>query len=216
LSPAFAEGWKPDKVKSLAGFNPDTKTADRAEAQKLMTAAGFPNGKGIDFEIIFSAAGAPANAQENALRFQAQMGQVFPEMKVNMKPYADSASFGVPQAAGKFQMVSYVITAAPDSVIEMISQYRSDGSRNYGHFNDAKLDAMVDKAQVELNRPARDAIMEDFQTKFLTDWMPMYVLCANPVRNMVQGNIGGYDTTAGPWFGYSAQTKVGRWFYVDK
>jgi len=216
LSPAFPEGWKPDKVKGLPGFNPATKVQDRAEAKKLLEAAGYPNGKGIDFEIIFSAAGAPANAQENALRFQAQMQQVFPEMKVNMKPYADSAAFGVPQAKGDFKMVSYVITAAPDAVIEMQSQYHTTGSRNYGHFSDKNVDALLDKAQGELNRDARGALMEEFQTKFLTDWMPMYVLCANPVRNMVQGNIGGYDTTAGPWYGYSTQSKVCRWFYVDK
>jgi hypothetical protein len=32
----------------------------------------------------------------------------------------------------------------------------------------------------------------------------------------MQSNIGGFDTTAGPWFGYGATTKIGRWFYVDK
>ncbi len=35
-------------------------------------------------------------------------------------------------------------------------------------------------------------------------------------KNMIAGNIGGFDTTAGPWFGYGANTKICRWYYVDK
>ncbi len=215
LSPGYPEGWKPEKVKSLAGYNPDTKAADRAEAQKMLAAAGFPNGKGIDFQIIFQNTSGTAYP-ENTQRFQAQMGSVFPEMKITLKPYADNASFSVPQAKGEFQMVSYVITASPDSVIEMQSQYYTGGSRNYGHFSDKNLDAMVDKAQVELKTDARNAIMEDFQNKFINDWVPMYVLGAQPARVMTQGNVGGFDTTAGLWYGYSATTKACRWFFVDK
>ncbi|MEI6665014.1 MAG: ABC transporter substrate-binding protein [Chloroflexota bacterium] len=215
LNPGFPDSWKPEKVKSLAGYNPDTKAADRAEAQKLLTAAGFPNGKGIDFQIIFQNTSGTAYP-ENCQRFQAQMQQVFPEMKIGLKPYADNASFSVPQAKGDFQMVSYVITAAPDSVIEMQSQYYTGGSRNYGHFSDKNLDALIDKAQVELKMDARNALMEEFQTKFTTEWVPMYVLGAQPARVMMQGNVAGYDTTAGTWYGYSASTKACRWFYVDK
>ena len=112
--------------------------------------------------------------------------------------------------------MSYVITAAPDSVIEMQSQYYTGGSRNYGHFSDKNLDALVDKAQVELKLDARNALMDEFQNRFMTEWMPMYVLGAQPARVMLQGNIAGFDTVAGTWYGYSAQTKACRWFYVDK
>ena len=107
-------------------------------------------------------------------------------------------------------------SAAPDSVIEMQSQYYTGGSRNYGHFSDKNLDALVDKAQVELKTDARTAMMEEFQNKFMTEWVPMFVLGAQPARVMLQGNVAGYDTTAGTWYGYSASTKACRWFYVDK
>src|SRR4029079_12995991 len=50
LNPGFPEAWKPDKVRSLPGYNPDTKVQDRAEGAKLLAAAGFPSGKGIEFE----------------------------------------------------------------------------------------------------------------------------------------------------------------------
>ena len=80
LSPGFPEAWSPDKVKEQAGYNPATKAADRAEAQKLMAAAGFPGGKGIDFSIIYINPSGSAYP-ENVQRFQAQMREVFPEMK---------------------------------------------------------------------------------------------------------------------------------------
>ena len=214
VHPGFEEGWKPGKVKTLPGFNPNTKTADRAEAQKLLAAAGFPNGKGIDIQVDFI--NSADLLRQNSERFQGQMATAFPEMKVTLKPYPDSASFAVPQAKGDFKTVMYVITAANDAVIDMTSQYYTDGSRNYGHFSDKNLDALLDKAQVELKRDNRDKIMDEFQNRFMTEWMPMYVLCAQPRRPLVQPNIGGYDTSAGTWYGYGSLTKVNRWFYVNK
>ncbi len=214
LSPMFPEAWGPDKVKSLPGYNPDTKEKDRAEGIKMLAAAGFPNGKGLDFEIIFQ---NPSDVnKENATRFQSQVSAALPDVKFRLRPYADSASFSTPQAEGKFQILAYTITAAPDAVIEFTSQYHSKGSRNYGKFNDAGLDALMDKAIVELNNDARTKMLDEAQQKFMDDWMPMYVLYAQPVKNMIQGNVGGYDTTAGIAYGYGANTKVCRWYYVDK
>ena len=215
IGPFFPEGWKPDKVKTLPGFNPDTKTADRAEASKLMAAAGYPNGKGIDFQV-----GLPTGAanKEHGTRFQAQMPTVFPDMKVTLRQYSDSASFTTDAlVSGKSAMTSYVITAAPDAVIDMASQYRTGGSRNYGQFSDPNLDALIDKAQSELKSDVRTKLLDEFQQRFMTEWMPNFVVCAKPARNAVQANIGGFDTTAGSWFAsYAAHTKVCRWFYVDK
>ena len=214
LNPMFPEAWGPDKVKSLPGYNPDTKAKDRAEAQKMLSAAGFPNGKGIDFELIVQQV-SEVNFS-NATRAQAQLTSVFPEMKVKLHPFPDSASFAVPQAKGDFQMLAYTITCVPDAVLEFVSQYHSKGSRNYGHFNAPDLDALMDKAIGELKYDARAQMLDQAQQKFMDEWMPMYVLYAQPVKNMLQGNIGGYDTTAGIAYGYGSMTKICRWYYVDK
>lgn len=213
LNPGFPEAWALDRVGKLPGMNPDTKAADIAEAGKLLTAAGFTGGKGLDFEILCS---GTTNHVENATRFQGQMKTAFPDMKVTFKPSADSPSFAVPQAEGRFQMIAYVITAAPDAVIDMASQYRTGGSRNYGAHSNPAADSILDKAFAELKPEARTKLMDEFQQKFYDEWMPMFVLCANPVKTLVQGNIAGYDALAGTWFGYSATTKVNRLYYVDK
>ena len=213
MSPGFPEGWKPEKVETLPGYNPKTKDADRAEAKKLMEAAGFPGGKGIDFSVLFTR--TSNYVVSHTTRLQDQMKTVFPDMKVSQNG-VDNAAFAVPLAEGKFQMVGYVNTVVPDAVLEMTSQYHSKGSRNYGKGNFPAIDSMVDKAIVELNRDTRAKMLDEFQTKFENEWMLSFILNARPVRRMLAGNIGGYDKVSGFWNQYSANAQVGRWYYVDK
>ena len=59
-------------------------------------------------------------------------------------------------------------------------------------------------------------LLDDFQTKYMNEWLPNFILGAQPARNMLAANVGGYDTIAGTWYGYSANTKICRLFYVDK
>lgn len=214
LFPGFPEAWKPDKVKTLPGYNPDTKAKDIAEGQKMLTAAGYPNGKGINFEILIS--GATGAHMENSTFFQGQMSQVFPEMKITLKPSASSAEMAVPLAEGRFQMNAYVYTPVPDAVLEFTSQHHTQGSRNYTKFSDKTLDDLMDRAIVELNFDKRKALLEETQQRFMDEWMTLYNIRANPVKTALQSNIGGYDKTAGIWFQYGSTTKVCRWYYVDK
>lgn len=213
LSPGFPEAWHPDKVKQQPGFNPATKQADIAEGQKMLSAAGYPMGKGIDFELRPSA--AAGESYSNAIRFQAQMGRAMPEMKINLKPFAPG-ELAVPQTKGEFQMIAYTITCVPDPVLEMITQYRTGGSRNYGRFSDKGYDTLVDKMIVELNFDKRKEMLDEAQRRWFDEWMAQYVLFAQPNKVMVQGNIGGFDETWGFWFVYGLWTKMHHWYYVDK
>jgi ABC-type transport system substrate-binding protein len=211
LNPMFPEAWSPDKVKGLPGYNPDTKAADLAEAKKLMEAAGYPNGRGIEYEIIHS-----GSTNDHALRWQNFMAQAFTEMKPVVKPLGGGATFANRQAESDFRILAYVITMVPDAVLEMTSQYHTNGSRNYGKFSNPDSDRILDRAIVELNFDARKQLLEEYQNKWFHEWRPMFVMHTNARKEMVQGNIGGYDTTWGPWFGYSSNTKPCRWFYVEK
>src|SRR6185295_9688970 len=118
-------------------YNPATKAADRAEANKLLAAAGYPNGKGIDFEVFY---GKSDYTISDTTILQGQMSTVFPEMKVKQKA-VESAVFSVGLAEGKFELTNYTNTVVPDAVLEMTSQYHSQGSRNYGHGNFPAIDA---------------------------------------------------------------------------
>ena len=207
LCPGYPEAWGPDKVQAIAGYNPATKQADIADAVKMLAAAGFPNGKGIEFAITPSSApGTTTN--DNSLRAQNYWLGAFPDMKVTQNNLPPGAAFANAQAEGRFDMVSYVITAAPDAFIEMYSQYDTRGSRNYGQFSNPDLDSILDKAEGELNKDARTQLFETFQEKWISDWRPMLVLHANAVKTLVQGNIAGYDKQTGIWHGYRSTQEI--------
>src|SRR5579884_1892939 len=80
LQSNFPEAWKPDKIAEQPGYNPNTKQQDIAEAQKMMEAAGFPKGEGLDFKVsIFQSTG---RTYENGVRLKDQLAKVFPGMKM--------------------------------------------------------------------------------------------------------------------------------------
>ena len=115
----------------------------------------------MQYDIIFS-----GSTNDHALRFQAYQNQTFTEGKVDIKPLGGGATFANRQAEGDFKALAYTITATPDAVIELISQYRTGGSRNYGGFSNADSDRILDKAVGELNRDTRFALMDEYQQKW--------------------------------------------------
>jgi peptide/nickel transport system substrate-binding protein len=215
LGPGFPEAWKPDKAQLVPGLNPATKAQDVAEGQKMLAAAGFPNGKGLDFEHYISGDASSVHFA-NATRFQAQMKRVLPEMQIKLVPSGPGAEFAVRQAEGRFQAIAYTITSVPDAGLELLSQYHTKGSRNYGGFSDPAYDTLVEKVLSELDKNKRLELLEEAQRRWFSDWMAQYVLYAQPRKNMIQSNVGGYDKIWGVWFGYADRAKMGRWYFVDK
>ena len=198
VHPSFPEAWPEDQVKKIPGYDVSAKARDREEAAKLMAAAGFPNGDGIAFEILNKRS---AVNTENALRFQGQMAKALPGIKITQRAASDTAAFDKQQTGKDFQMITNDSTMAPDSVLESFAHFHSKGSRNYGDFQNAECDALLDKALRELNFEARKAIMNTWQQKFLDDWQPLIMEYATPVKAFLQPNIGGFDKIAGPWTG---------------
>ena len=180
----------------------------------MLAAAGFPGGAGIEFEMLYPDLAAASYLEENALRFQSQMTETFPDMVIPLRGIADFTAYSQAQSGGNFGGVSYVITATPDAVIEAISQFRTEGSRNYGDFSEPVLDDILDRAIGELGIDARTDLLDEFQRRFVEEWQPLQVFFARPFRTMMQGDIGGYEQTAGTWYGYASLTKAHRWYYV--
>ena len=214
--PNYKEAWNEDKVKTLPGYNPATKAKDREEASKLMAAAGRANGDGIAFDLMLPSGSPSSDAfRENCLRFQGQMQKVFAGMKVTLKPSQDFASFAKLQNEGTFQLVAYSIVAIPDIAQEAYSQYHSKGSRNYGRFENAEADALIEKLQSELKPEGRKDLIDQFQQKYVSEWQSMIQLYIPPSKSMLQPNIGGYDKVVGPWGNGTANERLGSYYSVS-
>lgn len=211
--PAFDEAWSPVKVKSLPGYNPDTKAQDRQESARLLAAAGFPLGKGLSWEIITE--GTSAANVANLTRFQGQMKTVYPEMDIRIRPLSDKAALDAVWTKGEFQMQMGGISVPPDAIVDVIQNYHTQGSRNYGGFSEPALDALLDKAIAEFNRDARKELFNEFQTKFQNEWRPDYLLHLPRVKTLVTPTIGGYDKVSGT-FGTGVNVGAARVYYVNK
>ncbi|MFA7249891.1 MAG: ABC transporter substrate-binding protein [Dehalococcoidia bacterium] len=199
----FPESWNEEKVKTLPGYNPATKAKDREDAVKMMSAAGHDKGDGITFEMLTSPGWSFSDAtKENALRFQSQMQQLWPNVKITIKTSPDVASFAKAQADKSIQAVSYAIGAQRDIGSEAYSNFHSKGVRNYGSFENKEADAMIEKALVTLDAKERAAIFQGpggFMEKFFNEWMPMITFNLFPSTTLIQPNVQGYDQFVGPW-----------------
>lgn len=207
---SFPEAWSSDRVSQLPGYNPETTDADRTDALLLLEQAGYPNGSGINFEML--CVEQIPDTVENALRMQDQWKSVFSDIETSIQSYPDLAAYSRPQSEGAFDAVSYIITAVPDAVLEAITQNHSNGSRNYGAFSNEDLDRILDEAEGELDFDARSALMDEFQDKYMNEWQPIIWLYVRPQKTILQSNIGGYEETFGPWLGYGAITDVKHWY----
>ena len=211
--PVFEDAWSPVKVKTLPGYNPATKTQDRGESAKLLAAAGFLGGKGLSWEIITGSDSAANMA--NLTRFHGQMQTVYPAMDIRLKPLTDKAALDAVWTKGDFQMQMGGISVPPDPIVDMIQNYHSQGSRNYGSFNEPALDALLDKAIGEFNRDARKELFNEFQVKFQNEWRPDYLLHLPQNKVLIAPEIGGFDKLAGT-FGTGTNVGAARMFYVNK
>jgi ABC-type transport system substrate-binding protein len=194
LHPAFPEAWQTEKLLTLPGWTKD-KTKDLEEASKLLEAAGYGKGEKLEIEMMHK---PKADNRENALRLQAHITKQFPSAKVTIKA-PETAVFDKAQAGKDFQSISNDSTMAPDAVLEAFARWHSKGSRNYGEFKNADADTLLDKMLGETDLKARAELMEQFQTKWVADWMPHIQFYATPVRHFVQPEIGGFDKLLGPW-----------------
>ena len=213
--PGFPESWTQEVVQTKPGYNPATKEKDTAEAVRLMEAAGHGNGAGLSFGVLY--APTAVTHEQQSLRWQNETLELWPEIDMRMTPAQDSAAFSNLQASRNFEVISYVITAVPDLYLDLYSQHHTDGSRNYGNWSFPEGDALINKGLTTISVEERTEIADEFQQKYLDEWMPMIVLTPRNEQYIVAPNFGGFDMTAGPWGfgGYMMRNDAYKWWFTE-
>ena len=212
---AFPEAWSSDTVKSKDGFNPATKEQDIAEAAKLLASAGYENGAGLSFEIMTPSQYSSQDAlRSNSLRFQDQMRQAFTGMEVIVRPSGDFPSFNRAQSDRTFQMTSYNASSLPDIGGEVFDHYHSKGGRNFGTFENAEADSLIEKMGMETDSDALTELASTFQEKYQKEWVAVLNLFIVPQESYLQPNIGGRDKLVGPWSNGLLEDGIGSMYEV--
>jgi ABC-type transport system substrate-binding protein len=195
LPAAFAEGIPSDQIAKLPGWNPSTKAQDIQTAKQLMTAAGYPDGN-FGFKVMIF--GTQTGVQYDfAIRAIDAWKSAFPQMKPEADLPPDTTTFSRRQVQGDFEVLSYTLFPQPDAVLEMTANYHSTGSRNYGKFKDARIDALLEKAFGQLDRNARAATLKEFQDILINEQMPIITTSMPRQTVWFQARVKGMENYGG-------------------
>lgn len=202
-----------DEIKALPGYNPDTKVADIAEAQKMMAAAGYPEGDGIAFKIW--SAGAVGRNFESGERVRNQLTKAFPKIKIELDPAADIATFNRQLNEHSWEALAHDFAQAPDLALNGMTYLHSTGGRNYAGLKIDWVDEGIEKILQTLDADERRQHVRDFEDKWFDYGPPFLNNAVVMTDHAFQANLGGVDLVAGTWTYFYTLGFGGlqRWFW---
>ena len=185
----------------MPGFNQSATSIqafNAADAQKLLSDAGFPGGKGFP-QVALSI----NNQDPNYAKIAAALQQMWKEtlgvdIQVNTEELAKfnddlTATANKPDAPTAFNFFISVWGADyPDPQNFVSQQLRTGVGNNNGHYSNAAFDKLVDQADVETDQAKRLSLYQQAEQIALTEvgWLPLYYGKAYLlVRSTVKGLV---------------------------
>ena len=195
LHSMFPEAPQSDEIAKLPGYNKDTKAKDNAEAAKLMEAAGFPQGQGMGWKQINSA----ASSLDSSVRVKDIYTKVFPKIAITLSTQTDYAQFTNNLNSRTFEAASKNHTSVPDIGADALTYYHTKGGRNYQSYSKPWADTLLEKLQQSVKREDKVALAREFSMRYIKEGPPM-VQIRVPADNLaIQPDVAGNDLVIGPW-----------------
>lgn len=175
---------------------------DPAKAKALLAEAGYPDGKGLTFEIITNA-GNQYREQEQVY-IQAALAEL--GVTVTVKSYEWATFIGEVKKGTFDTAVLSTTTAIPDPTA-MDTALITDGPTNYSGYANADLDKMLATAGAELDQAKRKAIYTDVQ-KLLAAELPYIPTAWYPNALVINKKFGNVDPSViGPFWNIAQLTE---------
>jgi peptide/nickel transport system substrate-binding protein len=207
----FPESLTSEEISKMPGYNPATKAADLANAQKLMAAAGFPEGQGIAFKQINSSAAS----QDSSVRLKDMWSKAFPKMQVTISTNSDYAQFTSALNGRTFEARSYNHTSVPDAAIDAYTYYHTKGGRNYQSYSKPWADDAMDKLLAATTLEERTQIVKAFEKQYIAEGPPLLQI-RHPADNIaIAPHVAGNDLVIGPW-AYNSYRTTPRWIWLTE
>ena len=207
----FPESLTSEEISKMPGYNPATKAADVAEANKRLEAAGFPQGQGIKFKQVNSSAAS----LDTSVRIKEIWAKAFPKMDVTVSTNSDYAQFTSQLNGRTYEARSYNHTSVPDAAIDAVTYYHTKGGRNYQSYSKPWADEMMDKLALATTLEERTQLVRDFSKRYIAEG-PALLQIRHPADNIAMAsNVAGYDMVAGPW-AYSSYRTTPRWVWLTE
>ena len=197
--------WAPTMAEQqrLPGMNPATKQQDIAEAERLLSTAGFTAASPLKITMYVVSGGVFATEAEAAATLLNRIRGL--SLAVATEPSAVHNQRLI--LGGDFDIIYRPFAQAIDDPSQTIGLFWTTGaSRNYGGWSDAQIDAMYTEQESTTDEARRKRIVADLQTRLYDSaYYVVLAWAATPwirkpeMRNMPLGgsfvNRGRYDKT---------------------
>ena len=153
-----------DWLLSQPGYRKD-KTQDIAEAKRLMKEAGYESG--LEIAGLFTAGGTSGD-------LAAVLADQLKVLSITFKPeLVDYAGGWVPRSTnGDFELsyMGHTLNVDADSLLS--AHLHNEGGRNYGKFDDPKLNDLIVKQRTTVNLEERKKLVQEAE-KYILETAPM-------------------------------------------
>jgi peptide/nickel transport system substrate-binding protein len=163
MTPAAAAWVLPnDELAKLPGFKKD-RDAELQEAKQLLTAAGHPNG----FDDVMTTVTA-FNTNEQADLYVPQLQRIGLRYRLE-NVGTDFNTFLQREINGDFSAAATLFLSGPYPDAQINQYHYTGASRNYAHFSEPRLDAMMDAQSKEFDVDKRKQIVFDLQRELINN-----------------------------------------------
>ncbi|MBI2907058.1 MAG: ABC transporter substrate-binding protein [Chloroflexi bacterium] len=164
-----------DKIPPVRG----PRDSDIAEAKKLLTEAGFPNG----FKTTY-AQGNLSPYEEMQLAISNQLKKIGIDVTVRVLAYPVELRNALTK--GDFEITQIGKVSSIDDPDSHLTNYLTGNPENYSQFSDAKIDELYKQQGAILDFAQRKKITDEFQRRIWelapawTTFWPQYIAAAGP------------------------------------
>lgn len=205
VTPIFSDlANSADWLLQQPGYRKDKKQ-DIEEAKRLLKEAGYS--EGLSFTTMFSDASA-GGADWGALLAD-QLKAINVTSKTEVVNYAGQ---WIPRSTnGEFELGSQTHPFNTDADSFLSAHLHSTGGRNYGKFNDPKLDELIVKQRTTVDPEARKKWAQEAE-KYILEVVPMAILYQGTNLYMIQPWV--HNASNGPVTGHEFNSV--EWAWLDK
>lgn len=179
----------PGMVEAFSGYRPPPGPGyDPVRAVELLTAAGYPRGRGLQgLEISYNTSEGHKRVAEFAGRnWIEKLGVEITSANMEWKSLLKK------HAAGDFQITRTAWCADYPDAATFLGVFHSKSESNYPAYKNPAFDAMLDRSGVEVDRAERNAILCAAEKGLLAD-MPIVPIYQYTRSTLIRPEVKGYD-----------------------
>ncbi len=165
------------ELEKLPGFGRDVEK-NRAEAKKLLTEAGYPNG----FKLVLKNRNVKLPYQDFAVFLIAEWRKI--GVEVEHRPLETAAWFSDGQDTGNFELIVAPTVEFMDEPDQFLGRYATGSTQNWGRFSDPQVDDLFSRQARSLDPVERKKLINEMEKRVLDNAYFMTGLWWS--RNLVQ------------------------------